>query len=65
MTERRTIEARTIRDVAELRDFLDACLAAVDAPGYTIHLETPVDMRLTEQTLTDGSKVYDLVAARW
>ncbi len=56
-----TIEARTIRDLRELRDYCDACLAGAEA----IHLGTPIDMRLTETVLTDGSKVYDLDVVRW
>jgi hypothetical protein len=65
MTDRRTIEARTIRDLAELQAFLDDCLAAVDAPADCINLGTPVDLRLVEITLTDGSKVYDIEPSRW
>jgi len=63
-----TIEARTIRDLRELRDYCDACLAAAGiGPNWaeTIHLGTPVDMRLTETVLTDGSSVFDLHVAKW
>ncbi len=56
-----TVEARTIRDLRELRDYCDACLAGAE----TIHLGTPVDMRLTETVLTDGSSVFDLHVAKW
>jgi hypothetical protein len=63
-----TIEARTIRNLAELRDYLDACISAAGVKpqwAEVIHLGTPVDMRLTETVLTDGSKVYDLDVVRW
>jgi hypothetical protein len=68
MSSRRTLEARTIRDAAQLREFLDAIISATgvgERNADTIHLATPVDMRLVEITLSDGSRVYDLVTARW
>jgi hypothetical protein len=67
-TGSRVIEGRTVRDLRELRDFLDACLTACDvdeANAEVIHLGTPLDLRLTEHTLTDGSIVHDLVAVKW
>jgi len=63
-----TVEARTIRDLRDLQNYLDACLAATgvgEANAMTIHLATPIDMRLVETTLTDGSSVFDLHVAKW
>ena len=52
----RTIEGRQIRDLRELRDFVDAC---IDATG-NVALDVPMDMRLIQ---TDNR--YDLEVTRW
>jgi len=52
----RTIEGRQIRDLRELRDFVDAC---IDAEG-NVALDVPMDMRLIQ---TDNR--YDLEVTRW
>ena len=65
MSDKRTIEARTIRDLAELRAFLDQVDAVTDRSDDTIHLGTPIDIRLIEITLTDGSTVFDLETSSW
>jgi len=56
------IEGRQIRDLYELRDFIDAC---IDAEG-NIALDCPYDMRLMQKILPDtGKEVYDLEVTRW
>lgn len=68
MNDRRTIEARTVRNVAELRAFLDAAMSAVncqETDADLINLGSPVDFRLVEITLTDGSIVLDLETSPW
>ena len=61
-----TIEARTIRDLRDLRQYYEACLAALaGCDEGAIRLATPIDMRLTETVLTDGSSVFDLRVAKW
>ena len=52
----RTIEGRAIRDLRDLRDFVDAC---IDATG-NVALNVPYDMRLIQ---TDNR--YDLEITRW
>ena len=52
----RTIEGRQIRDLRELRAFIDAC---IDAEG-NVALDCPYDMRLIQ---TDNR--YDLEVTRW
>ena len=52
----RTIEGRQIRDLYELRAFVDAC---IDAEG-NLALDVPMDMRLIQ---TDNR--YDLEVTRW
>ena len=57
------VEGRTVTTVAELLDF---CLAAVAAAGVKpakINFPVPQDMRVTEVTRPDGSKVYDVQVA--
>jgi hypothetical protein len=54
------VEGRTITTIEEMLEF---CLAAVAAAGVKpadIHLHTAQDMRVTETTLRDGRKVFDV-----
>jgi hypothetical protein len=66
------LEGRTIRDLQDLRDFCDAALlaASIDSGDQrtrrdVIHLDVPVDMRLVRETLSDGSRVYNIAVSRW
>ena len=62
----RVIEARTIRDLRDLRQYYEACLAALaGADEGAIRLATPIDMRLIETVRPDGSSVFDLHVAKW
>jgi hypothetical protein len=56
------IEGRQIRDLYELREFLDAC---IEATG-NVALDVPMDMRLIKKVNTrTGRDVYDLEVTRW
>jgi len=56
------IEGRQIRDLYELREFLDAC---IEATGNVV-LDVPMDMRLIKKVNTrTGRDVYDLEVTRW
>jgi hypothetical protein len=56
------IEGRQIRDLVELREFIDAC---IDATG-NVALDVPMDMRLMRKVLSrSGKDVYDLEITRW
>jgi hypothetical protein len=56
------IEGRQIRDLYELREFLDAC---IEATG-NVALDVPMDMRLIRKVLaSSGKDVYDLEVTRW
>jgi len=65
-TSPRVVEARTIRDLRDLRQYYEACLAALaGADEGAIRLATPIDMRLIETVRPDGSSVFDLHVAKW
>jgi hypothetical protein len=56
------IEGRQVRDLIELRDFVDAC---IEATG-NVALDVPMDMRLMRKVLaSSGKDVYDLEVTRW
>jgi len=56
------IEGRQVRDLIELREFIDAC---IDATGNVI-LDVPMDMRLIRKVLArTGKDIYDLEVTRW
>jgi len=56
------IEGRQVRDLIELREFVDAC---IEATGNVI-LDVPMDMRLIRKVLArTGKDIYDLEVTRW
>jgi len=56
------IEGRQVRDLIEMRDFVQACL---DATG-NVALDVPMDMRLVRKVLSrTGKDIYDLEITRW
>jgi hypothetical protein len=56
------IEGRQIRDLYELREFLDAC---IEATG-NVALDVPMDMRLIKKVNPRTAKdIYDLEITRW
>jgi hypothetical protein len=55
------IEGRTIKNVAEMLEFCLAAIAKTGAAPSTILLRVPQDMHVDEITLSDGSKIYDLL----
>lgn len=68
MTERRLLEARTVRTIADLRALLDAAEAAAnvaDVPADHIRFVKPIDLRLVEISYTPGEVALDLQAHRW
>jgi hypothetical protein len=56
------IEGRTITTVAEMLEFCNAAVEQTRADPSTIRLHIP-QMRVTETTLRDGRKVYDVRVA--
>ena len=56
------IEGRQVRDLIELREFVDAC---IEATG-NVALDVPMDMRLIRKVLArTGKDIYDLEVTRW
>jgi hypothetical protein len=56
------IEGRQVRDLYELREFIDAC---IEATG-NFALDVPMDMRLIRKVLArTGKDIYDLEITRW
>jgi len=55
------IEGRTIKTLAELREFCDAAVARSHADPASIRLHVPHDMRVNEIERADGSKVCELL----
>ena len=55
------IEGRTITTVAEMLEFCLAAIARTGVEPSTIRLHIPYDMHVDEITLSDGSKIYDLL----
>jgi len=55
------VESGTISNVAEMLEFCLAAIAKTGVAPSTILLRAPQDMHVDEITLSDGSKVYDLL----
>jgi len=55
------VESGTISNVAEMLEFCLAAIAKTGAAPSTILLRVPQDMHVDEITLSDGSKIYDLL----
>ncbi len=55
------IEGRTITTVAEMLEFCLAAIARAGVESSTIRLHIPYDMHVDEITLSDGSKIYDVL----
>ena len=54
------VEGRTITTIEEMQEFCEAAVAAAHADPSAVRLHIPQDMRVTEMTLPDGRKVYDV-----
>ena len=54
------VEGRTITSIEEMQEFCDAAVAAAHADPSDIRLHIPQGMRVTETTLPNGRKVYDV-----
>jgi hypothetical protein len=62
----RVVEARTIRDLRDLRQYYEACLAALaGADEGAIRFAKPLDLRLSETKMADGTLVHDLYVRPW
>ena len=57
------IEARTIKNVAEMLEFCLAAIAQTGVEPSAICLHVAQDMRVAEITLKDGSTAYDVLIA--
>ena len=55
------MEGRTIKNVAEMLEFCLAAIAQTGVEPSAIRLRIPQDMHVDEITLSDGSKVYDVL----
>jgi hypothetical protein len=56
------IEGRQVRDLYELREFVDAC---IEATGNVV-LDVPMDMRLIKKVNPRTARdIYDLEITRW
>jgi len=55
------IEGRTIKNIEEMLEFCLAAIARTRGEPSTIRLHIPYDMHVDEITLSDGSKIYDLL----
>jgi hypothetical protein len=56
----RIVEGRTIATIEEMQEFCDAAVAAAHADPSALRLNIAQAMRVTETTLPDGRKVYDV-----
>ena len=57
------IEGRTITNVAEMLEFCLAAIARTGVEPSAICLRVPQDMHVDEITLSDASKVYDVLTS--
>ena len=57
------MEGRTIKNVAEMLEFCLAAIAKTGVAPSTILLRVPQDMHVDEITLSDASKVYDVLTS--
>ena len=53
----------TVTNVAEMLEFCLAAIARTGVEPSTIRLQVPQDMHVDEITLSDGSRVYDVLTS--
>jgi hypothetical protein len=58
------VEARTIRNIEELREFCDAAQALAKIDPALIRLASPLDLTLVDQQAASGRSVYDVLVKK-